>query len=45
MKALKLLMVGSNVEEAERDRILEEFRNTSANLNAKISIEKDRMVK
>ena len=44
MDALMLLMKDSNVEEAERDRILKEFQSSNDNLKKKISNQKDRQV-
>ena len=44
LEALKMLMMGANVEESERDRILEEFKNSNAELQGKMSAQKDRQV-
>lgn len=43
--ALKMLMKESNIEEEERDRILEEFNSTNENLKGKIVAQKDRQVR
>ena len=44
MEALKKMMMESGVEEEERNRILEEYRNNNASLKGKISAQRDRQV-